>query len=248
MIDGSMDVLLRALVESNSTEKINHQFTKICENFSVNQFAIGRIFDLGNQEKRMESFDTCPHGWMSHYISNQYYMYDKMLEWKNIKLPFSCTIDSLLKTTNPIQKRLYQDAIDFGIRQGTVIPQLSSHNEQRFLGILGVVPCPEVVQVLSVSCQLYWDTKRKLESRHVLSQFTSRELEVLFLKSQGMPIKVLADRLAISDSTVVFHLKNARNKLKATSIDHALYLFGRIMEQAQRSDLKKSDLRGRLQI
>ena len=103
-------------------------------------------------------------------------------------------------------------------------------------------PHPDMIYTLSLASQLYWRVKRRLDAKNSLDLFTAREKEVLFFKSQGMPIKVVADRLAISESTVIFHLKNARQKLNASSIDHALYLFGRTVEQAQLNDFKKSQL------
>lgn len=244
MIDHQQtEEMLEALADSSSETGLNHQFVRICENFFVDKFVIGTVFDLGNQEKKMDLFDTYPREWMEHYVKNQYFEHDKVLDWKNVRLPFGWKIDSLLDEASPTQKRLYQEAGDFGVCKGLIIPFISKDNEKNFLAVLDVVhPHPDMVHTLSLASQLYWATKRRLDAKSTLNLFTTREKEVLFLKSQGMPIKVVADRLAISESTVIFHVKNARQKLRATSIDHALYLFGRAVEQSGFSNLKKPQI------
>jgi LuxR family transcriptional activator of conjugal transfer of Ti plasmids len=235
--------MLGYLAESSSEVDLNRQLVKICENFFIDKFAIARFFDSGYQSRSIECFDTYPREWMDHYIKNQYYVHDKVVELKRIRLPFSWKIDSLLEELTPPQQHLYREASDFGICKGMVIPLLPNNSEQSLLAILDVVyPHPDMVHTLSLACQLYWGVKRKLDAKQTLNLFTVREKEVLFLKSQGLPIKVVADRLAISESTVIFHIKNARHKLKATSIDHTLYLFGRAVEQAQLNGSKKLQL------
>jgi len=51
---------------------------------------------------------------------------------------------------------------------------------------------------------------------------TSRELEVLRLVRDGNRNKQIADQLAISESTVNFHIKNIMDKLQANDRTHAV--------------------------
>ena len=51
---------------------------------------------------------------------------------------------------------------------------------------------------------------------------TARELEVLRLIREGYRNKQIADRLAISENTVNFHIKNLMDKLRASDRTHAV--------------------------
>ena len=63
---------------------------------------------------------------------------------------------------------------------------------------------------------------------HFCTLFCCSSLKITFyaIVFQGKPIKVVADNLAISEATVVFHLRNIRQKLNATTVEQALFLFG----------------------
>jgi DNA-binding NarL/FixJ family response regulator len=53
-------------------------------------------------------------------------------------------------------------------------------------------------------------------------QLTTRELEVLGLVRDGYRNKLIADQLAIAESTVNFHIKNIMEKLQANDRTHAV--------------------------
>jgi DNA-binding NarL/FixJ family response regulator len=53
-------------------------------------------------------------------------------------------------------------------------------------------------------------------------QLTTRELEVLGLVRDGYQNKLIADHLAIAESTVNFHIKNIMEKLQANDRTHAV--------------------------
>jgi DNA-binding NarL/FixJ family response regulator len=53
-------------------------------------------------------------------------------------------------------------------------------------------------------------------------QLTTRELEVLGLVPDGYQNKLIADHLAIAESTVNFHIKNIMEKLQANDRTHAV--------------------------
>ena len=56
----------------------------------------------------------------------------------------------------------------------------------------------------------------------VQEPLTSRELEVLSLVAEGLPNKAIADRLAISDQTVKFHVASIIAKLGARNRTEAV--------------------------
>ncbi len=233
------EVLLETLAESNTIAELNSNLTKICNHYNIDKFSITTFFNMEQPTKGFDYFETYPPEWVAHYVENQYYLHDPAHGWGKIRMPFSWD-GSKLENLTPIQSKMFYEAHDFNVKAGTTISLLPRQEEQSFLTILDVMhPHPEITNTLTMAAQLYWNTKRILDAKHTLSIFTTRELEVLFFKSQGMPIKVVADRLAISESTVIFHLKNARHKLNASSVDHTLFLFGKALAQSSQNGFKR---------
>lgn len=62
----------------------------------------------------------------------------------------------------------------------------------------------------------------KLADHIVCDDLTARELEVLHLVRDGFRNKQIADRLAIAETTVNFHIKNVMDKLGANDRTHAV--------------------------
>jgi DNA-binding NarL/FixJ family response regulator len=62
----------------------------------------------------------------------------------------------------------------------------------------------------------------QLESPQVTHQITPRELDVLRLLAEGLPNKIIADRLQISEHTVKFHVNALMEKLQAQSRTEAV--------------------------
>jgi DNA-binding NarL/FixJ family response regulator len=62
----------------------------------------------------------------------------------------------------------------------------------------------------------------QLESAPLMQQITPRELDVLRLLAEGLPNKIIADRLHISDHTVKFHVNALMEKLQAQSRTEAV--------------------------
>jgi DNA-binding NarL/FixJ family response regulator len=62
----------------------------------------------------------------------------------------------------------------------------------------------------------------QLEAPPVMYQITPRELDVLRLLAEGLPNKIIADRLHISEHTVKFHVNALMEKLQAQSRTEAV--------------------------
>jgi DNA-binding CsgD family transcriptional regulator len=213
---------LEALKESQTLDELDRRFTDIFHNYSSDRFSVVKI----SPSRKIDFFETYPPEWVKHYLKNRYYLIDPVFPWGKMTLPFNWDIEDFDNLT-PLQNQLLYEAHDYGVKKGTTIPVVLGQNEQSYLTILDTVnPHPEMLHALSFAGHIYWDVKNELQCKQTLSLLTKREYEVMALKSQGKPIKVVADSLAISEATVVFHLRNIRHKLNATTAEHALFLFG----------------------
>ncbi|MBY0462891.1 MAG: LuxR family transcriptional regulator [Alphaproteobacteria bacterium] len=218
---------LEALSLSQTNLDLDTALTKIFEHYFIERYAFVDVSNDG-AEKNIKGFlTTYPKAWLDHYLENKYYNHDPIfLNYGKMQLPFKWdkrTLDGLI----PIQKQLFKDAADFNIKLGTTIPLLPRIDGQSFLTILDHANIhPNISYTLTLAAQLYYDRRRIIDANHHINTLTHREKEILQMKSRGQSIKIIAYNLGVSDSTIIFHLRNIRQKLKATSLAHALFLFG----------------------
>ena len=225
--DQEIESILEALLSSQTYMELDNVLTEIFEHYDIERYAFVDILNVG-QEKNIKGFlTTYPQAWLEHYVENKYHNHDPVfLSCGKMRLPFNWDRKTLQNLT-PIQKQIFKDATDFNIKCGTTIPLFPRADGQSFLTILDHLSIhPYISYILTVASQLYYDRRKTLDANQSISMLTYREKEILQMKAQGLSIKVISHRLGISDSTIIFHLKNIRQKLKATSLSHALFLFG----------------------
>ena len=62
-----------------------------------------------------------------------------------------------------------------------------------------------------------FEDRRESDGEEAVEPLTPREIEVLELLAEGLPNKAIAERLAISDQTVKFHVASIAAKLGAAN-------------------------------
>lgn len=223
--------MVENLGESSNLNELNQNIKKIFESFDVERFAI-----TGYCDNTFRSFTTYPNEWIQHYIENQYYDHDPVLSWGKLRLPFHWEGSKMTDLT-PIQERLVSQAHDFGIKTGITL-SVPSSTGQAFLTLLDYQELhPSALYVLSLAAQSYWHFMQTTQAKELLNLLTTREREIIFLKTKGLAMKNVAISLNISESTVVFHLTNIKKKLNVANSEQALFLVGLAVSQ---SNFKKS--------
>jgi DNA-binding CsgD family transcriptional regulator len=122
---------------------------------------------------------------------------------------------------------MFNEACDFNVGKGmTILFDIENGYQTVFVIPDQKTIHPELLNILKIATNIYFEKKISLESKDLISKLTPREHEILKIRSEGFPYKVIADKLQISEDTIVFHTRNIRKKLDATSIDHAMFKFG----------------------
>jgi len=222
-----IESVLEILITSQTHTDLDTELSKIFEYYCIERYAFVDISNLEGEKNIKGFLTTYPKAWQDHYVQNKYHNYDPVfLSFGKMRLPFNWDKKTLEKLT-PIQQQIFKDASDFDIKYGTTIPLIPRSDGQSFLTILDHENInPFIIYILTLATQLYYERKRIIDANHQISVLTHREKEILQMKSEGLSIKIIAYKLGVSDSTIVFHLRNIRQKLKATSLAHALYQFG----------------------
>jgi DNA-binding NarL/FixJ family response regulator len=149
-------------------------------------------------------------------------------------------VDATIRTApegRPSRLECLGDLRELGINTVVLLPDANSGVEAWHLGALGLlmrqVETDRLVAALRAVEQglVVWDepvampvVAATVDAPSSIDVLTPREHEVLTLLAEGLPNKIVADRLHISEHTVKFHVNAIMGKLGAQSRTEAVVL------------------------
>lgn len=184
----------------------------------------------GNQVH--EFLSSLPEGWVDHYLAHDYGDLDPTFQGAMVSLlPFRWRDMAVRNDLTSGQRRVLDEAQDFGITHGVTIP---IHGPDSGLSSLNVV-CDDPRQFDDVYREGYhdliWAAMNTHEAFLALSddnedggrvRLTDRERDCLLWTARGKTAWEVGQILTIAEETVLFHLKNASRKLGVFSKHHAV--------------------------
>ena len=180
-----------------------------------------------------EFLATFPGAWVDHYLSHGYSDVDPTFQAATgTILPFSWRDISLRNDLSNGQRRVFDEARDFGLTAGATVP---IHGPDSGLSTLNVSASgnpsafDEAYQahrqdLLWIAAQTHEAFLRLSEDvpDHDRVRLTDRERDCLLWTARGKTAWEVGQILTISEETVLFHLKNATRKLGVFSKHHAV--------------------------
>ena len=181
----------------------------------------------------VESFNSYPLEWIEHYECQGFYYDDLAFLTAAARVtPFRW--DTLIANSEITkrQRRVFEEARDFNIRNGVTVPLHGPGNgfaTLTFSGNLTKVQLDEVwkeheTELIAVGMYTHEAVLRNAERQGTayVTKLTNREQECLVWTAQGKTSWEISQILSISATTVQFHLKNAMKKLGVYSKLHAV--------------------------
>jgi DNA-binding CsgD family transcriptional regulator len=177
---------------------------------------------------------TYPGAWAAHYHNCDYVNHDPVLmRCRNSMAGFNWGRLASAPNLTARQAQVLNEARDFGITNGATIPV---HGPGGGFAILSVASSAAPDREFNKIWRHAWPqaqlaalyTHSTVESRlqqmqtQVPVTLTERERECLLWTGRGKTANEIGTILAISDETVVFHLKNAMKKIGVYSKHHAV--------------------------
>lgn len=168
--------------------------------------------------------------WIRHYLEQGYLDIDPpSIEARKTHLPQPWIAHQDAPHYTEQQRRIYQEIQEFGLELGTDIIIINDpagesalcfyygaeHRDAHSLHITGLT-CLATHYTHEHIRQLY------KPAALVAHEISARERDCLAWLSEGLNAAEIAERLAIRERTVHFHLSNARRKLKASSLPQAI--------------------------
>lgn len=169
--------------------------------------------------------------WQAHYVAERYDQVDPMMkQMRSHSLPFGWQVEDELIKYHGKQKRLYCDALDFGLRGGFAVPIHAPLGEFANLVVQDTAILQRIAKREKIKFELqllgthYHARVSDLlkAQQQIQTHLTPREIECLRLTSQQKTAKEIASLLHLSVRTVGFHLENAIKKLGVANKYQAL--------------------------
>lgn len=219
---------LNALLESSSLGEADNALCRIlnetgCDKFSYNYYPK----HFHGSETLLHVFCTeQSHDWQAHYRERHYEKIDPIHnQMRKSLIPMSWKLEDELPKYGHDQKKLFLEAIEFGLRGGFAVPIHSAQSEFANLVVQDVAIVdqikkhPEIEYTLHAAAHYYHARVsyflEKSRSANVDVFLTARETECLRLTAQHKSAKEIASILHISPRTVSFHIENTIKKLEA---------------------------------
>jgi len=172
-----------------------------------------------------------PAEWTTHYIERKYELIDPVLKASLLsRVPFDWQ-NHWFKEQRKQQGAFFDEAAEVGVRTGFTIP---FHQNDRPTGALSIASELEESELNKLICNhsstlnllgvyFYLHADRLLGSdREDFFHLTPREVECLRWQALGETMWEISKILSISERTVQFHMDNAKTKLGANTVPHAV--------------------------
>lgn len=170
-----------------------------------------------------------PKGWRTLYDEQGYMMIDPVLaRGATSVLPFGW---DELDCSKPAVQRLFEDATRFGLCHGLTVPLHCVNGEIGLMSFARKEPLPRGAARARLFQRAHWLTANIQERMRKLilesessrePRLTARERDCLRLAAQGLTTHAIAAKVAISESTVLYHLNAAERKLGVKTRGHAI--------------------------
>lgn len=166
----------------------------------------------------LAEYNALPAAWVSEYTENGLMLFDPVLHWGYAHA--GATRWSAMDTPDP--RGVMSLAAKHGLRYGAVVVCGGEAGDpQRSIGSFARSDREITDAELALLAKMMDELHRGMATP---TNLTKAELEVLRMSREGMRLKEIASTIGVSDGAIKQRLKNARGKLNARNISHAVSL------------------------
>ena len=219
---------------ANSLELLRTEYSIAAGNLGFDKFAYLAVHTTSGSSGNPLLISTYPTAWTTHYMDQNYFNFDPVvLRGSRSVLPFTWGTENITSRLRDNQKRLFDEAGEFGIRVGFTVPVHGHGGEFAGLTVASNDPDQEFLKriddkrhILHLMAIYYHARVSEIvrspnldtESIHL----TDREVECLLWAASGKSAWEIGTILGIAKTTVLFHMKNLKNKLGVFTTSQAV--------------------------
>ncbi|RUW80710.1 MAG: LuxR family transcriptional regulator [Mesorhizobium sp.] len=222
---------MAAIQHSRSTKDVGDALLSFAGKFGTTNILAGIIPPRSASRREQLShvlLDRWPAEWTNRYFSMGYLYRDPTIRLvAQGSQPFAWRDLGNLGELWPGDRRVMEEAAEFGLREGLTFSFLTVERQRVGLSIAGErleLPPGEQDAFLLVAAYAFGKAvilAEGTEQRQTVN-LSPRQHEVLQWASLGLPVEAIADRLGISSHTADSHLRAVRERLGVQNTVHAV--------------------------
>lgn len=169
-----------------------------------------------------------PNGWHDRYIEKDYYRDDPVAAFGRVRInPFAWREAPIDAERQPQARQIMAEAADVGMRDGLVVPIVTSRTVHSCVSVAGEIPelDPDARRVVHLVGMFAHARAVQLSSEQAPGRrrlLSDREREVLLWVAAGKTAWEISRILGIAERTVIYHVTTAARRLQAVSRTHAV--------------------------
>jgi LuxR family transcriptional regulator, activator of conjugal transfer of Ti plasmids len=226
-----LDLVLHDLIDSLETAGDEDELQGIAERL-VHRIGFRWFAYLCIAEDGLRAISSYPMQWTRRYVEKNYECVDPVVAKAKATQQAFAWDNALSSGGRPAEQRLFWEASQFGIRSGVTIPIRGGFG--RFASFTFATneddivheSCKQALDILEAAVLYYHvHAQARLQIKRNQTEsvlLTQRERQCLWWTARGKKMPEIASILGVSKRTVVFHLENARAKLKSATITQAV--------------------------
>jgi len=215
-------------------EQVHQVCADFCLDLGFDFFHYGARIPVSFSNPRFVFVSGYPDQWWDHYINNAYLYKDPtVLHCANRVTPFFWNKPLELLANSSADENVIFEAREFGLRAGISIPVHGATGETAIFSVVSGKDSTKHLQLIDAqtpklhmfSGYLHETINRVTESgkfTNPMLKLSQREKDCLSWSADGKTAWEISQILNISERTVVFHLRNATEKLGVSNKAHAI--------------------------
>jgi len=206
--------------------QLRTKFGDVISGLGYEYFTITELTGLNGVIKPTNTFGQRHTTWEHHYFKKQYFRHDPCFHDITHKLQlFTWSEAKNSQTTSDIGKRIFDEAREFGMNEGALIPIRSFDGNLSFVTVSGqdVDVSEDAKSCLKIAglffSEKYRAIRDKKRNSSRISPLTDRQTEIVTWLAVGKRHDDIADILGISSKTVMRHVEDAKKRLNVVTRD-----------------------------
>jgi len=229
-VNNTIETFIDRLKSTTDQEGLRDIFDVSTREMGFRSFSYHMIKVVGVGINLPIAVTTYPDQWVERYIRKDYTALDPVISMGPKKLlPFSWGEEfNPIRLEDTKQKNFFSEAYDFNLRNGLSIPIHGHAGEFAQLTLVADGPQKEADETIAehrfaahLMAMYYHQAAGGMlieqANKTIKAPLTPRERDVLRWAAKGKTAWEIASILAIGETTVVYHIENAKKKLGASS-------------------------------
>jgi LuxR family transcriptional regulator, activator of conjugal transfer of Ti plasmids len=229
MTDVAFQTFIDEMVHAESEMDLSVAAARFSESFGFSSFAYLKLGPKG-----VDLLSTYPAVWTEHYIGNRFEQFDPVVtaSWTS-KTPFAWGLTGDIRPADSNAKKLFSDAAVFGIKYGITVPIRGSRkqiaaftvstNDRAAVSRFSLERAKISLELAALQFHAFASTRLpRFMSNKQYSSLTRRQRACLSFASAGKSAKEVARIVGLKPRTVEHHIEEAKRRLGAHTLGHAI--------------------------